>query len=250
MWLVLCGADDLAALWAYQGLKARGLSPLELVSDGALACALRWEHRLGAGGPSTAVTLADGRTIRGDEIAGVLNRLLILPSGHMRAASPADRDYAGQELVAFFTSWLYALPRPVLNRPTPQGLCGRWRPVSEWVWMASRAGLPAPHYVRTMSGDGAENFARRLAPQDASVMTAIVVAGRVVGASLPPDISEGCRRLARLAGTQLLGVEFYDGEAGPWTFAGATPFPDLRLGGPALLGALATALQSGRTDAS
>ena len=54
-------------------------------------------------------------------------------------------------------------------------------------------------------------------------------------------IRQGCRRLAELSHTALLGVEFTTSSAGPWTFAGATPMPDLRLGGEALLDALASA---------
>jgi hypothetical protein len=67
--------------------------------------------------------------------------------------------------------------------------------------------------------------------------------GQVVGPDdMPAHIGEGCRRLAGLAGTELLGFNF--GE--DWTFAGATPWPDLSVGGEALLRALAAALQGER----
>ena len=79
-------------------------------------------------------------------------------------------------------------------------------------------------------------------PSDTPVQTVFVVADQVVGTTLPHHIRQGCRRLAELSHTALLGVEFTTSSAGPWTFAGATPMPDLRLGGEALLDALASAL--------
>jgi hypothetical protein len=75
------------------------------------------------------------------------------------------------------------------------------------------------------------------------VQTVFVVADQVVGATLPRHIHHGCQRLAELSHTAMLGIEFAVGSAGPWTFAGATPMPDLRLGGETLLDALAGALR-------
>lgn len=244
MWLILCASNDISALWAYQGLKARGLEPLELVTAEMLASSLRWEHRVGADGASIDITLADGRRIRGDTIHGVLNRLLSVPPGHLLLAHPADRDYATQELTAFYMSWLYSLPRPVLNRPRPPGLSGQWRHVSEWVWLASKAGLPVPDYRQSshalIEETGAE---RRLVPIGTPVNTLIVIKGHVVGAPAPAEILTGSQRLAELSGTSLLGIEFAPGPASPWSFAGATSWPDLRLGGEALLDRLASVLQ-------
>lgn len=249
MWLVLCKADDVPALWAYQGLKARGLTPLELVSADVLTYALRWEHRLRDNQVSTEITLANGRIIHSGTTYGVLNRLTTLSSEHLRIAHASDQNYASQELLAFFTSWLYSLPCPVLNKPTPQGLAGQWRHASEWVWLASRSGLPTPHYKESSDDDNDNvRFGGRFVPANTPVRTIIVVAEQVVGASAPANIKEGSRRLARLSGTEILGVEFANGPSGPWTFAGATPFPDLRLGGDAFLNALLDALKAGRTS--
>jgi hypothetical protein len=86
---------------------------------------------------------------------------------------------------------------------------------------------------------------RRLVPIGTPVNTVFVAAEHVVGTPAPPDIVKGCQRLAELSRTELLGVEFVAGSAGPWTFAGATPWPDLRLGGQALLDVLASVLRGG-----
>lgn len=242
MWLILCGTDDLPALWAFQGLGARGLAPLELVSAPLLAYSLRWEHRLDGNGAGTVLTLADGRTLQGGEVRGTLNRLRSLPFAHLEHAAPGDREYARTELLALFASWLHALPPPVLNRPAPESLVGRDRHLSEWVWLAARAGLPTPPYAESSDPAGAPAAGARPVPIFTPWRTVFVVAGRAVGEA-PDGVLEGCLRLANLAETALLGIDFAaTAAAGPWTFAGASPFPDLRLGGPALLDALSDAL--------
>jgi hypothetical protein len=75
-----------------------------------------------------------------------------------------------------------------------------------------------------------------------------VVGRHVFGESAPSSILSGCRRLARLTGTHLLGIDFTADPDGAWTFAGAAPQPDLRLGGSALLDALAWALQGEKEE--
>lgn len=246
MWLVLCASNDASAIWAYQSLKTHGLAPLELIRAEMLEYGVRWEHRLGIDGVFVDISLEDGRRFRSDIIRGVLNRLLWVPSQHLIQVYPGDREYATQELLAFFMSWLYALPQPVLNRPTPQGLSGQWRHVSEWVWLASKAGLPTPYYRQSSRDNIVElGVERKLVPINTPVNTVVVIDGHVVGVKAPLDIREGCQRLAELAKTELLGVEFAQGPAGPWTFVGATTFPDLRLGGQALLDVLLSVLKGG-----
>ena len=235
MWLVLCDRTDHAALWAHRGLAARGLEPLDLVTADALAYALRWEHRIGTAGASVVVELGDGRRIDGGSVRGVLNRLVAVPDGHLALAREADRDYARQELFAFFVSWLTSLPGRVVNRPTPQGLCGSWRHRSEWLALAAAVGLETvPFRMNGDMPDGGFGFGVR-----AAARTVVVVAGEALGAGLPRPVRAGCGRLAELAGAALLGVELTaDGRV-----TGATPLPDLRLGGERALDLLAAALR-------
>lgn len=248
MWLVICGMNDVSALWAYQGLQARGLQPLELVTSEMLAYSLRWEHRVETDRTQITIHLTDGRVLEGDRISGTLNRHLFLPSNHLQLAQESDRPYAHQELVALFMSWLNTLSGPMLNRPTAQGLSGAWRHISEWVWLATRAGLLVPVYQQSSADPCGEEGDRRLFPPGTPVKTVFVVSGFVVGGTaaggaVPPEIARGCQRLARLSRTELLGVEFVSTTQSAWTFAGATPAPDLRLGGAALLDVLTLALQ-------
>lgn len=241
MWLVLCSANDISAQWAYHGLKRRGLDPLEMIYAESLPFSLSWEHRVTADGTSINLTLPDGRLIEGGSIKGALNRLIAVPS--LQVAHSPDGEYATQEFSALFLSWLYALPGPVINRATPQGLCGQWRQISEWVWLASRAGLPVPAFKQ--SSNDLINEAvieRRLFPMGTPTRTLIVINGTVCGAKVPDVIREGCARLSELAETALLGVEFVQKSDSDWLFASAMPMPDMRYGGEELLDRLASIL--------
>jgi hypothetical protein len=244
MWLVLAPAADSSALWVWQGLRGRGLVPVEFVSVELLVRSPRWVHRLGGAGESTAVVLSDGRLIRSEEVRGALNRIGWVAPETLTGVAEEDREYAGQELHAFFLSWLNALPGNVLGRPTPQGLCGRWRHLSEWVVLAALAGLPTPTY-RQGSVDAAEAAPFSLAPPGAPLRTVIAVNGRSVGRGAPPAILAGASHLAALAGSDLLGVDFAVAPDGEWMFAGASPAPDLAAGGEELLELLAATLRNG-----
>jgi len=238
MWLVLCTADDLAALWAARELAARGLQPLEVVTAEILAYSRRFEHRLIGGRPSVKITLSDGRVINGATVRGTLNRLQTIPGSHLRTNS-TDRQYAEQELFALYLSWLYALPGIMLNRPTPQGLGGEWRHPSDWVWLAGQAGLATAPYGQS---ELREAPLYSVPPSRAS-RTIIVVDGICCGARAPAEVNAGCARLSALAATRLLGIDFDLRPSGKWVFSKATPFPDLRLGGDQLPDALAQSLK-------
>ena len=231
MWLVLCHTDDLAALWAWEGLRRRGLEPLELVTAEVLSCALHWNHLVGAEGASVEIQLAGGRRIASGEVRGALNRLQTVPIPFWRSAEEKDRDYVLQELNAFYTSWIYSLPGRVLNPASASGLCGTWRHRSAWTRLAVQAGLDAVPFHSSGGGDVH------------STETVIVVNDEAVHPCAPPAVAAGCQRLAKLADTPLLGIGFAAGPEGQWLFAGATAVPDLRAGGEPLLDALAAALR-------
>jgi hypothetical protein len=242
MHLVLCETSDISALWAYHGLKTRGLKPIKLVSSEMLAYSLRLVQRIGTAQTSIELTLSDGSIISGENTGGVLNRIQMVPSAHLKA-SPADREYATQELFAFMLGWMHSLPGPVINPPAPQGLCGRWRHISEWILMAHAAGLSTPIFQMNSSNEvNPAHIRGSIVPIGTTVQTVIVLADHVFGAVAPPEVSEGCRHLAESARTPMLGVEFASGPERDWTFTGATPLPDLIPGGEKLLDALAELL--------
>jgi hypothetical protein len=244
MWLMICSAQDASALWAYYGLRQRGLHPLELVTAEMLTTTARWEHTVGVDGANFTVTLADGRVINNRHVNGVVNRLTHVPLQHLAGAP--DFEYAQQEYTALFMSWLKALPSPVFNGVQSQGLSGAWRHVSEWVWMAAQSGLPTAAYTQTSHDEIDETMQlRTIVPEGTPTVMVITLGNQVFGPTLPPHISDACKALARLAQTPLLGIELTFGQADDgarWTFAGATPMPDLRLGGEPLLNELARQL--------
>jgi len=244
MWLVLCSTSDPAGLWAYQGLRQLGVAPLELVTAESLADGTRWEHRLDDSGIHLKITLPDGRMFCSSRIRGALNRLLGPSPEALRRGVPSDREYAQAELFAFYLSWLNGLPGEVINRPTPQGLSGRWFPLSEWVYRASRAGLPTPAY-RLNGRDAPDQGYQSLVPDGAVTLSLITLRGEVFGGLVPEGIKRACGRLAEEAGADILGVELYSNGNYEWTFASATATPDLSRGGMPLLQHLAQILTQG-----
>jgi hypothetical protein len=246
MWLILSEADDASAIWAFRGLKSRGIEPLVYISSEVIAYSLRWEHRLDGNETNIKIDLADGHVIKNDTVNGILNRLFTIPQKHLQVANPKDRDYAIQELASFFMSWLNCFDCPVFNPPTPHGLSGHFRHASEWAFLASRAGLPTPTYKQSSADKDLEiHPLGKLVSFPKSLHTVLILRGRTTGATIPEELLAGCKKLSELANTPLLGVDFTPDETGAWVFVGATPSPDLRLGGEEFLDELAAELTSG-----
>lgn len=238
MILVICEESDGGALWAANRLCCQGLA-VAIITGADLATAERWVHRVGQAGAVFELDLADGRHLSGREIRGVLNRLSYLPADWIQRVGGVDRDYAIQEMYAFYLSWLHSLPGPLLNPPTPQGLCGNWRHPSVWVALAGRAGLVTPTYRQSSDDDPDAFWNPAMVPAPTTVF---VVAEQVIAPPmLPEQLQNPCLRLAKTAGTTLLGIDFTLNTAGEWCFVGASMMPDLFRGGEPLIAALAEA---------
>jgi hypothetical protein len=240
MWLVLAHADDPIAHWAAHGLRDIGLQPLELLTAEELCAGAIWEHRLGRDRASVRIELADGRVVAGERLNGVLNRLTHVPAAYLTRVTASDRRYVLAEMAALLLSALHALPCRVVNRAHPLGLSGQWRWPAEWHSLAAQAGLPTAGYVLDSDHSASPGERSECPP---GTTTLLVIGETVLGAPLPADLRAGCRRLARLARADLLGVELSPpGAAGLPRFLGATPAPDLRGGGASALAALARLL--------
>jgi hypothetical protein len=230
--LVLATDRDAVSPWLASGLRAAGLA-VELVTERELVLAPRWEHRVGRHGACVSIRLADGRQINGAGLRGVVNRVSCLAPDLFLHMRKQDRSYACAEMTALFQSWLSALPVPVLNPPQARGLAGAWRHGSEWAMLAARAGLGAGYRQPPGLAMGAAKWSLQ------------VVGDSVVplrGASPPTEVEEAAVELSRLSATPLLGLEFTE----DWRLVAASPVPDLRLGGSAVVSAVARAFGGGR----
>lgn len=238
MWLVLCDPGDHSARWACDELRLRGLTPLELLAPATLVSARRCAYRIGADGAHFEIDLPDGRTLKSAHIAGVLNRVTHVPelAGLARTAH-ADARYAAAELNALLLSWLAALAAVSINPPTARGLAGAWRTPAEWAVLAAGSGLTVP--ALPLAAIAVPRPARHTATH-----TVIVLGDHVFGDELAPDLADACLRLARRAGTALLGIDLHVDANGRCSFAGATSVPELRVGGAALIDALARQLRT------
>jgi hypothetical protein len=234
--LVLCAANDLGGLWAYDAL-VRARAAVQLVSTEVVTTALRWQHRVSSSETTFEIELADGRILRHDQVAFVLNRLLYLPLHHLALAEPSEREYATSELHGLFMSWLAAMPGRVWNPPSCYSLAGRNLHSSEWAMLAARVGLAAAVY-RQSSEDLDDPGLRERPPADLDALSCVIVAGETLtGAQVPDRVGSACVELARLAALPLLGVYLRRCQSG-WHVAWISPWPDLRRGGTPLIRAL------------
>lgn len=149
-------------------------------------------------------------------VTGVITRLGGIGPADIAGVHVADRAYAAAELGAFLLAWLDGCPAPVINRPQPGCLNGpAWSP-AQWVLAAHTAGLMVvPLRLGSSpgsSGDSSATSGDGVSP-DGVTVTVTVVGDRVIG-DVHPSLSEGAVRLARSAGTPLLGVTLDGADAG------------------------------------
>jgi hypothetical protein len=187
----------------------------------------------------------NGRVINSQDIHGVLNRFRGVPNWLLpQKVAEEDKEYARQELTAFFLSWLFSFAGKIFNPPSPQGLAGRELLPAEWLFMAKAAGLETPS-LRELEGRGAATPTVEYSSPSVPGMTVVhVIGGAAVGEAAPP-VLRLCKRLAVLVGTSILSVRLIAGRRDGWIFGGATSFPDLRSGGEPVLDALAELLRTG-----
>lgn len=229
MKLILCSDGDTTAAWAYANLRSLGCADLELVTSGELANAAQWSHRVKSDGSTAEIHLMDGRQICLEFVDGVINRLNLPSRALIGQATRGDQDYAWSESFAFYLSWLHSLPGKVFNRATPQGLCGTWRSAAQWAVLAGKAGFEVAPYCESETG-----WERPL-PEGRMLTRLVVLEGKPFGIPEVGVIEAACRGLFLLSGTSLLGVDLYRSEEGRWMFLGATPMPNMCVGGQPLL---------------
>lgn len=207
MILIVAAAADAAAATlaqAWHRSDARCLRPADLSMPG-------WRHFVAADGARGTAVVA-GSVVPESEITGVLTRTTWISPYELPVIAEADRDYAATEMAAFLLSWLSSLDCPVVNRPTPGCLAGPpWR-APQWMAAAAMAGLKVPGL-------------RRMHEPRGDTVRLTVVGTNCFGVAAP-ELHAAALRLAALATTELLGVDF-EGDQADAAFLGATAFPSL-----------------------
>lgn len=243
MLVVVAALEDDAALWFVRAATARGV-PCTVLTTQALSFPRRLSHSLSDDGFATRIELTDGTVVDSGAVDGVLNRLVEAPSMAWRSAAAGERDYAAAELHALTVSWLHALPCPVRNRPAPDCLAGRLLHPFAAAAAATAAGLSCPPLQIGTGWSGEPAMALQLAAvaragAGAQVRRLVCLDGAVLAEDVPEDQCVAIKRFTTSAGLHdaLVGMDFLVA-GGRWWFAGATPLPELRLGGPLLVDGL------------
>ena len=236
MIIFLCSPDDISARHFVTGLRRHHGLAAQIITPQELVYAPDMEHRLNGTHTFSSVKLASHGRLDSRSITGVVNRLEFLPDAHLARVNATDRAYSQQELLAIWSSWISALPCPVINRPTAICVTGPLFHPAIWQHHAAAAGLPTAPMLYDV------DLPDPVAP--APMHSVIVCKDQCHGASLPPGLFGACCDLARLAGLDMLEVMFGQGPSGA-VFSHASPIPDLGRAAPGLLAQVAQIFQEG-----
>lgn len=237
MLLVLCHGSDASAHQVCERLRARSSEPVELVLIESLGYAgTTWRHELGEHDARIEIGLAGGGRLRTGDATAVLNRMLQPPLGLATGAVHGDADYARNELTSFAASWVRTLAPRVVNQPTPQGLCGRWRPALQWRVLALEVGLPIVPLTLDSEHPPDDPYGHDGTPST----IVLTIDGEPFADGMPDAVREAVGRFAGEAQTPILGLRFAgeDPAREGWRLLDATPYPDLAGAGEAALDAL------------
>jgi hypothetical protein len=223
-------AHNLAARWSDE--DATLLTPEGFSVQG-------WRHYPGA--PESSASALDGLEVSESDITGVLSRLWGVGEFDLPHIVPEDRAYVGMEMSAFITSWLYGLPCPVLNRPTPTCPTGlNWRE-EEWTHRAASLGIPVRTIRRRLALDAEPEPPLTTSDETRSVVT--VVGRRGLGAA-HESLKAHALKLAAASGTDLMDV-YFSGDGADALFLGVGLWPDVSV--PEVADALLEHLKGGAT---
>jgi hypothetical protein len=190
-----------------------------------------WRHLLFD--PSRSRAVVSGRVVPERDIRGVIVRRPWILEQELVHIAADDREYVAAEMNAFLVSWLSHLSCRVLNRPAGASLCGpNWRR-QQWALAAGMAGMivgPMRWEVPVADRPGAD-----LGTIESTKPTRLVVLGDQCIGAYDEGIGQAARRLALIAGTDLLSVELSNGGTAA-RFLDANPMPGI--GEPAVADAV------------
>jgi hypothetical protein len=195
--IVLAGAGDAAARDFAVRHARRGVSlllPRDLSRPG-------WRFRAGDPAATLAVT-GSGRFCLG-EAGGLLTRLPAVGEADLPHIAVEDRTYIAAELTAFLLALLASTAIRVVNRPTPQCLCGPAWHDGRWRRAASERGFA----LRPVRGCATR---RTTTLADEPCGLAVTLVGNIVIGAPNAARAAAARAVATAAGAELLTVEFDD----------------------------------------
>jgi hypothetical protein len=212
-------AEALVRRWATA--EARLLTPDDLSRAG-------WRHQ--PSDPANSTAVVGGQRVAVCDISGVLTRLPAVTWRELAWIVPEDRRYVAQEMTAFLLSWLCGLECPVINVPTPTGLCGpSWRP-ERWRIVAAKLGInvtPLRRRASMVVRDAIFNATvdAYLGSSKRGCVPVTVIGDRCIGAA-DEALASQAWHLARAAGADILVVRF-DGREADSCFVNADFWPDV-----------------------
>lgn len=158
LYLVIGNPNDLCCSRLRETLDARGHSTFEFGNPLAENLLFRW--RLNNQESESELSIGDGQTIRGSEIAGVFvgQRRYLDP----QQWEPSDLGYMQAEMEAGLLAWLWSLPCPVVNRYRASSWYCPQPPLVSWRTMLQRCGLRIPAALVTNVEHEARAFGQRL----------------------------------------------------------------------------------------
>jgi hypothetical protein len=183
-----------------------------------------WVYSFG-GRSDHSQALVDDRVISSEKIGGVLTRLPCVSEQDLPQIVSTDRAYVAAEMNGFLLAWLSALPCPVLNRPTPGCLSGCSWHHEQWVHAASQLGMPVEKIHQRIDTRHRNGLTKRTSDSERSGVSVTIVGSEYFGV-VSPDLLGQTRALAKLAGVDLLAVQFAGPDPGS-AFVRASPWPDI-----------------------
>jgi hypothetical protein len=195
--IVLASAGDAAARDFALRHARRGVSlllPRDLSRPG-------WRFR--PGDPAATIAVTGSEQFCLGEAGGLLTRLPAVGETDLPHIAAEDRAYVAAELTAFLLALLASTAIRVVNRPTPQCLCGPAWHDGRWRRAAGERGFA----LRPMRGC-ATRGAAALAEEPCGAVVTLV--GSIAIGAPNAACTAAARAVATAAGADLLTVEFDD----------------------------------------
>jgi hypothetical protein len=200
---ILLNADDKPGLWLARTLKQVCTQTVHSISAEELLYAPHFTCGFRNGQAYFSIILHNGFQFSSTSMPLCLNRITHLPQQHLTLFQPGDRDYVQSEQQAVFTFLLSTLPGSLFNNASGRGLCGAHRSYTEWLLLASTAGLTIGDFLFQ------EKQTFSSLPEESLQFSVIVFRGKCYSRSpyLSGDLQQALLRLLHLTAENIIEVQ-------------------------------------------